>query len=476
MSKPNILFVFADQLRYDSLACNGNQVVQTPTFDRIASEGLCFDQAFSSCPLCSPYRGQLMTGMYSHANGVVCNEYRLFDNQVTIAHLLKEKGYNTAYVGKWHLGYPPYTAESRYGFDDFYAYNSGHRYYHMSYWHNENGPFEMKRYAPQVETQLALDHIREHTQSKPDQPFCVFLSWGPPHWDGKGSYVQYPQEFDIYDPDKVDVKNNVPKQFMAFARQELAGYYGMITSLDDCMRKIMQALEEWGLSDDTIVCFSSDHGDHLSSHGYGKPGDGWMHHTLRASKATPFEESIHIPFLLRYPKEVMGNRRTNVMFSSVDVLPTLLGLCEIDVPSHIQGKDLSKEILDPNAEGPDSVYLQILGPGWPDRTKWVGLWRGVRTNRYTYARWKDLDGLRVLYDREKDPMEMHNVIEREEYATIAVEMERLLQTWICQTGDPFDTGKRLPQTQMLDLGQMFTTPYWFDKAPSEYVKAIRSKA
>jgi len=475
MAKPNILFVFADQLRYSALGCNGNRIVQTPNFDRLAQEGVVFDHAFSGCPICSPYRGQVLTGRYSHINGVICNEYRFFDNQATIAHTLRDEGYRTAYIGKWHLGYPPYTENMRYGFDDLYAYNCNHSYYKVGYYHNEEGPFRMAGFAPDSETQLTLDYIRQHIQRTSKQPFCLFLSWGPPHWNSAGGiddYNQYPQEYSIYNPEEMDLPGNVPPQFQDFARKEIADYYGMVTSIDACMKEILDALDEWGLTENTVVCFSSDHGDHLSSHGYGKPGDMWMHHTLRGSKATPYEESVHIPFILRYPAQAKSDRRTDTMFNSVDVLPTLLSLCDAPIPGDVQGRDLSHAVLDIPGQEPDSVYLQILGPGWPTRTKWLGLWRGIRTRDYTYARWKDRDDMRVLYDLRKDPTEMHNLIGNPEYAQVAQQMEKRLQRWIEETNDPFDTGNRLPITEMLDLGQAFSTRNWHQNAPKGYVSAI----
>jgi arylsulfatase A-like enzyme len=475
--QPNILFVFADQLRYSALACNGNHVVRTPNLDRLVREGVVFDQAFSSCPICSPYRAQVLTGRYSHANGVIDNEYALFEGETTIAHVLRESGYRTAYVGKWHLGYPPYAEPARYGFDDLYAYNCTHRYYDVSYWHNDRGPFRMEGFAPEVETELTLDHIGAHTQDHPQQPFCVFLSWGPPHWSVVNSsrdYGEYPQQYGIYDPEQVDVPGNIPRQFEAFARREIADYCAMVIALDDCLGRILEALDEWGLSETTIVCFSSDHGDHLSAHGYGKPGpaDAWMHHTLQLSKGTPYEESVHVPFLLRYPACVQGNRRTDTLFNSVDVMPTLLGLCGVALPDRVQGVDISHAALGLPGEEPDSVYLQMLGPGWPDRVKSVGLWRAVRTNRYTYARWADCGGKRLLLDRETDPLEMHNRIDDPAYAEIVEGMEGRLQEWIAKTGDPFDTGKRLPQTEMLDLGQRFVKADWYALAPQAYAAAL----
>jgi len=471
---PNILFIFADQLKYSALACNGDQTVRTPNIDRFAGQAVSFNNAFSSCPVCAAYRGQVLTGRYSHANGVIDNEYILFDGQTTIADRLSASGYRTAYVGKWHLGYGPYTEDKRHGFDDLYANNCEHNYFDVKYWHNEDGPIKIEGYAPQGETRIAVDYIKQHCRDNADQPFALFLAWGPPHWNfhPQFAYDQYPEEYDIYNPADIQLPGNVPKQFADFARREYAGYYAMITALDDCMGTILRALDELGLSNDTIVCFSSDHGDHLSAHGYGKPDDFWMHHSLRGSKLTPYEESIHIPFILRYPGIAPAGHRTDTFFSSVDVYPTLMALCGLQAAADVQGKDLHHAVLGTGGEEPDSVYLQNLGPGWSTRVALTGLWRGVRTRQYVYARWKDLGGRRFLFDRETDPLEMVNVVEDPKYADVARSLEDRLQKWIEETADPFDTGNRLPETGMLDLGQRFSLSSAYDSAPKAYAEAI----
>jgi arylsulfatase A-like enzyme len=471
--RPNILFIFADQLRYGTLGCEGNRIIKTPNFDRLASEGVIFDQAFSSCPICSPYRAQIFTGRYPHINGVVDNEYRMRPGQTTIAHHLKKAGYNTAFIGKWHLGHGPFTEEKRHGFDHLFAYNNG-TYRGAKYWHNESGPIKAEGFVPPTEAKLTLDFIKKSIEEKPDQPFCAFLSWTPPHWGNPNprNYGGYPEEFDIYNEDDMEIPKNVPQELRDYARKEMTDYYALTTGIDTSMKTILDALDKWGIADNTIVCFSSDHGDHLSAHGYVKPYRRWIHPTLRASKFTPHEESIHIPFIIRYPKKVKGGRRTDTLFSSVDVMPTLLGLCNLPIPGDVQGKDLSHAVLGKKGEEPDSVFLQILGPGWPPRTQHVGLWRGVRTRRYIYARWIDRDGMRVLYDRQKDPLELRNRVNSPAYVKIVGELEARLQQWLRETGDPFDTGKRLPETGMLDLGQVFTSEKMHKQAPAKYAESI----
>ena len=126
MIEPNIIFVFSDQQRYSALGSSGNSLIRTPNIDRLAAEGILFRQAFSSCPICSPYRGQALTGRYSHKNGVIDNEYSLFEDQTTLAQALGNAGHRTAYIGKWHLGYGPYGEEKRYGFDYMAAHDCIH--------------------------------------------------------------------------------------------------------------------------------------------------------------------------------------------------------------------------------------------------------------------------------------------------------------------------------------------------------------
>ena len=463
--RPNILFVFSDQQRYDTLPACGNPHVVAPNLGRLAEEGTVFDHAYANCPICGPYRGQLVTGRYSHANGVVDNEYALASDQPSLATALRGVGYRTGYVGKWHLGYGPYAHDAaRHGFDHLWGYNCDHRHYQLKFHRDGDGPFEIDKWGPEGETDLAIEMMGQFAAA--GEPFCQVLSWGPPHWP----YELYPGQYRIYDPARVPVRGNVPRPLEDWARREIADYYGNITALDTQFGRLLAALDRLGLAQDTLVIFTSDHGDHLRSHGYGQPGEmAWLHPSKAASKATPHEESVHVPMLARWPGVLPAGGRDATFVGSVDLMPTFCGLAGADVPAGVQGRDLSaafrgKSVADP----PDSVYLQILGPGWPHRGQWVGFWRGVRDARFTYARWRDRDQI-WLFDREADPLEMNNLAGDPAHAELRGRMEQRLQRWIADTADPFDTGPRDPQTGMLALGQRFSHDRWLTGAGGGWI-------
>ncbi len=466
--RPNILYIFPDQLRYSALGSNGNKIISTPNIDKIAEQGVVFDQAFSSCPVCAPHRAQLITGRYSHKNGVVDNEYKPRTDQVFFHQALKRAGYRTAHIGKWHLGYGPYTKDKRYGLDYMFAHDCDHRYYNVQYYENEKGPINTHTWSPEIETTKAIEFIEDHCKRYKGTPFSLHIGFGPPHngYGGKGHlpYDLYPGEFNIYDPAEIELRPNVPVPLADFARNEIADYYANITGIDTQVGRLMAKLDELGIAENTILVFSADHGDHLRSYGYGTPDDRWLHYTKRANKATPHEEAIHIPFIMRFPALGKGGKRTQTLLSSVDIMPTLLSLCGLEIPEGVQGKDLSYVVRGEKGEMPDSVYLQILGPGWPHRGRWVGFWRGVRTERWLYARWHEPSKYEHgiwLFDRENDPYEMNNLAGKKEYKGIQDKLEKRLKQWIKQTDDPFDSGERDPKTGMLLLGQEFSLEKYY---------------
>ncbi len=458
---PNLLFVFSDQQRYSALGANGNRVIQTPTLDGLAGGGMTCDNMFSNHPLCSPYRAMLLSGRYAWQNLVIDNEYRLRRDIPTLPGTLRDHSYHTGQVGTWHLGNGPYRDEDRYGLDYLASLSMGKNYTDGSYSENELEPRVIEGWTPKVETDLAINFMERHANTQSGNPFALFVSWRPPHWP----YEDYPEKYAIYDPADVDLPGNVPKQMGDFARREIADYYGCCTGLDTQMARLLEVLDRLGLSEETIVCYTSDHGDHLSSHGYGKPRDSWMHPSMRASKATPYEESIHVPFIVRWPGATPAGTRSDAFFGAIDLMPTLLGACGVPLPEGIQGRDVSSvwrgesapadTVLTPGAS--ESVYLQNMAHGWPNRDAWVGRWRGVRTERWTYARWYGNEYGPWLFDRVNDPLEMINLAESAESRPVVEEMEERLHCWMVATHDPFEYGRRGPRG-FLDLGQQYADP------------------
>ena len=466
--RPNILFVFSDQQRYSALGANGNGIIQTPVLDAMAAEGMVCDNMFSNHPLCSPYRAILLTGRYGWQNLVIDNEYSPRRDIPTLPGTLREHGYGTAHVGTWHLGKGPYGDDNRYGLDYLAALAGGRgrgAYYDRTYYENDEGPNFYRGWTPTNETDLAIQFIEKHLNARTDDPFAVFVSWRPPHWP----YKQYPDEYNIYNPADMDVPGNVPDEMKAWAHEELADYYGCCTGLDAEMGRLLEALDRLGIKDNTIVCYTSDHGDHLSSHGYGKPSSRWLDESMRASKATPYEESCHVPFVVRWPDAIEAGTRTDAFFGAIDIVPTLLGACGVPLPEGLQGRDISSVWQGGEAPtdteltpgGSESVYLQNMAHGWPNRDGWVGRWRGVRTERYTYARWFANERGPYLFDRQEDPLEMVNLANSAEARPALQEMEERLHRWMEGTKDPFEYGRRGPRG-FLELGQEFADP---DKYP-----------
>jgi arylsulfatase A-like enzyme len=394
----------------------GNSEIHTPNMDRLASQGMLFTDAISGYPLCSPYRAMLLTGRYGTSTGEVANAIELPDKEITIAEALKEEGYKTGYVGKWHLEktHAPFVPKNRrQGFDHYWASrNVGGDYFDTFYCLDTPEQIPIKTYEMDVHTDLAIDFVKKQAKD----PFCLYLSWRAPH-----PPIGAPKKYeDMYDAAKLTQRPNVPKDMDL--RADLVKYYGMISNLDDNIGKLMKALDELGIAEDTIICFSSDHGDMFGSQG------------LRG-KNVPYEESINVPFILRYPRRVKAGQKTALLFNSVDVMPTLLGMCDASIPKAVQGLDLSDIVLGKGGKKPESVLLQrIVG-----KDRKVGEYRGVRTARYTYA--KTLDGPWLLFDNKEDPHQMNNLIGKPEAKKVQEEMEAELQSWLKRIGDDFAPSK-----------------------------------
>lgn len=414
--RPNILFILPDQLRAQSLGCMGNSDVITPHIDRLATEGMLFRQTFANTPVCCPARANLLTGKYAHRNGMVANDLRLRESEITIAELLRDAGYRTGFIGKWHLdggprepGYVP-PGERRQGFDFWAAHECSHRHFDNHYFRDDPTPIRLGKYEAEGWTDLAIQFL----QAQGSRPFFLMLQMGPPHDPYKA-----PDRYEaLYDPLRLIMRPNWIDGTRMGSRQDIASYYAQITAVDDQVGRLLAALRELNLDRQTIVVLSSDHGDMLGSQG-------------RRLKRKPWEESIRVPGIIRYPERVRPGQQTDALLTHVDFAPTLLSMCGVKPPRSMQGADLSRLLLGQSQPLPDAAFFQIFGPFEGDET--AHSWRGIRTDRYMYAREKTRPW--VLYDLQKDPYQQTNLVGDPEYSRLQAEMDRRLARWRRRTGD-----------------------------------------
>lgn len=425
--KPNIIFVFADQLRGCSVGYAGEEPVLTPHIDRFAQDSAVFTNAVSMLPVCGPYRGSLLTGRTPLSTGLVLNDIALKTSEISIADAFNAGGYKTAYIGKWHLDGPDRNAPvppgpRRQGFDYWVGANFEHNYDRSRYTNNDGTVKTWEGWDAEAQTRLALDYVRSNADG---EPFALFLSWGPPHHP----YRVVPQRYlDMYDPAAIPGRPNCPN----VPREDLWGYYAQITFLDDQFSRIVELLEETGLRDDTVLVFTSDHGDMHGSHGHYK-------------KQWPWNESIKVPFVLRYPRAAPAGAKIRYPISVIDIMPTLLGLAGLPVPDTVEGVDLAPFIRGERTDPPESVLIMnpcpfsIGDPRGPDQfPDYQGQrleYRGVITDRYSYVR--TIDNPWLLYDNDQDPYQMSNLIDSPKHAVTRAHLDALMTGHMERIADKF---------------------------------------
>jgi arylsulfatase A-like enzyme len=390
---PNILFIMPDQWRGMDLGCMGNSQVRTPNIDRLASQGINFTNAVANCPLCTPARAILQTGRYPHENGMQVNDVPLPLNERGLGTILHERNYLTGFVGKWHLhggvrmpGFVP-PGPRRHGFDFWAANICNHDYFNQQYFRNNPTPIHMQTYEVPAWTDLAIEFL-EKAQSG-TQPFCLYVDYGPPH----DPYQVPPGYEGLYHPAGIQLRPNWQPGAPVFGlAPDIVGYYSAIACLDTQIGRLLARLNDLGLAQNTIVVFTSDHGDMLGSHG-------------TYSKRKPWEESVRVPAIMRMPEVIPAGVTSDAPFSHVDMVPTLLGLSGMRPEPQMQGFDYSSYLRGQSSTTPTfahlMMYSQTEGGEFPP-------WRGIRSRKLKYARFQNKPWM--LYDLEHDPYEMNNLL------------------------------------------------------------------
>lgn len=421
-------------MRGMDVGCAGNLAVRTPSLDQLAREGTRFTHALATTPVCGPNRAVLLTGLYPTANKVPGNDLPLPTTLPSLGTIARSSGFQTAYIGKWHLDGLPRSrftplGARRHGFDYWAAYNCAHDYFHPRYYRDSPEPILAEGYEPEVQTDLAIDYLKH---CRRDAPFCLLLSWGPPH----DPYDQVPQRYrDMYDPAAIILRPNVvadsgnPLAAGKDCRRTICDYYAAITALDDQMGRLLAALDETGRADDTLVVFTSDHGDMLWSH-------GWM------KKQSPYSEAVSVPLIMRWPGVVPGGAASDCLFGTVDMLPTLAALLGWKCPP-MQGTDLSPAVLGrAGFSGPGSLLLAHYLAADEAETQQMPEWRAVLTQSHTYVErpgrvpW-------LLFDNTADPYQQRNLVRAGDAEQGRLRAE--LSGWLESTADSF-----LPGPELLD--------------------------
>lgn len=428
--RPNLLFIFADQMRKSSMSFLKEDPVNTPNLDFLAKKGVHFSRAVANHPLCSPYRAMLLTGKYPLKNGVIanCHSRRTTHNnflkkdEVCFSDVLVRNGYNAGYVGKWHLDGPKPTKKGerviwdawcpkdrRHGFSFWYAYGTHGRHMNPYYWKTdakENEKTHVNQWSPEHEAEVIMDYLdNKNSVRETGKPFAMFWSINPPHTP----FNEVPEKYKEYYKGKThkDVLNRPNVSFEDNKDMKVGDhgverkihmapdYFAMVNGVDEQIGRVIKKLKDMGEYENTVIVFSADHGEMLGSHGL-------MHKNIW------FRESYEIPLIVHWPK-VIKPKTDDMLISVPDYMPTILSLMGMkkDIPSDLEGKDYSRALKGKRVDKPDCQLYFGSEPSAP----WTGK-RGIRTDRYTFAVVKDkktAEKTYYLYDDKEDYYQMKNI-------------------------------------------------------------------
>jgi arylsulfatase A-like enzyme len=416
-ARQNIVFILADDLRWDALSSTGHPFVKTPNIDRLAKEGVRFSNAFVTTPLCLPSRASFLTGQYARRHGVTGNgDHQARSHElVTFPRLLQRAAYRTAFIGKWHIG-----AEDspRPGFDRWVSFPGQGKYVHPSL--NVDGK---KTTVEGYLTDILTDHAVAFVRQPHKTPFLLYLAYTAVH----APFIPAARHKDLFadtpivrapsakglvegkpvlrregirlspnDPDVSSTDDLIRNQLRCLA------------ALDEGIGQLLKALEDSNQLDNTIVIFTSDNGYFWGEHGLG-------------GKHGPYEEAIRVPLLMRWPPLIPAGTTQDAFALNVDIAPTLLELAEVPLPKTVHGRSLVPLLKGSGTPWRSSFLTEyFFNPGQTPR---FPTWRAVRQGRWMYIEYPTLDGMDELYDVRADPHEMTNLIQRSDVQPVLRELQ-----------------------------------------------------
>ena len=447
-SRPNIVFILVDDLRWDELGCAGHPFIKTPNIDRIAREGAMFRNAFITTPLCSPSRASFLTGQYAHTHGITDNVDRSVASHrlLTFPLLLHQSGYATAFVGKWHMGNDD---KPRPGFDRWVSFKGQGTYINPDI--NEDGrEIKSAGYTTDVLNGYAVDFIRR----KHDRPFLVYLAHKAIHPEVKqnddGSvdlsaaerFIPAKRHEHAFEGQTIPRRPNYgrpPEGKPALQRQvgnlpalgpatvtsdeAILGRQRTLLAIDEGVGEILKALQETGQLDNTIIVFTSDNGYFYGEHG------------LSIERRLAYEESIRLPLLVRYPRIVKRSTVRNEFALNIDLAPTLLDLAGVSAPPTMQGRSLVPLLRGSRVAWRNSFLVELYSDKVFPRIAQMG-YKAVRNERWKYIHYLELDNMDELYDLKTDPFELKNRINDPVAKKALDEIKRELERLLSETQAP----------------------------------------
>lgn len=443
-ARPNMIVVVVDDLRWDDVGAYGHPWVRTPNIDRLATEGVRFENAFATTPLCSPSRGSILTGQYPMNHGIIDNTDRSARSHEldTFPRLLHEAGYESAFIGKWHMGNDE---TPRPGFDYWVSLRGQGEAIDPDF-HEDGATHQVEGYVTDLLHERALEFITRER----DRPFVLFLAHKALHPNfiqhddgsvtaiGDGGFIPAERHRDLYQHDPIPRRPSYgvpPRGKPALERQvgelpalgpetvtddrTIRDRLRMLMAADEGLGQMLQALEERGMLDDTVVVLTSDHGYFYGEHG------------LSEERRLAYEETLRIPLIVRYPALAAAGSTIEPMVLTIDVAPTLLELGRAEPDAPLDGSSLVP-LMSGTADGwrtsffaeyySDTVFERIVNMGY----------RAIRTERYKYIRYLELEGMAELYDLQTDPYEMENLVDSAEHQDLLAEMRAELERLVAE--------------------------------------------
>ncbi len=441
LQKPNILFVFTDQQTISAMSCSGNSYLKTPALDELASTGVRFEQSYCAAPVCSPSRSSIITSRMPHETGFnynvspVGNSYAIkFKN---MGEIFRDAGYQTVWGGKWHLpeSYPlrsKSTYDSIPGFDMLPFYDSTKNYPEWSYGDTTDTYLAdaavsfIENYADKKPFLLTVSFNNPHdiciVPRKPERyPFPDDLKDLPPLPSNfniilnESELIKRRRNLDYYGDEIVYTDGFTKKDWQNY----IYHYYRMAERVDKEIGRVLDALKEKGLDENTLVIFTSDHGDGVGSHKW-------------AAKLNLYEESVKVPFIISWKGRITPTIN-QTLISGLDVLPTMCDYAGIDISDSYRGKSLKSIIENPESELDRFIVTELATD--PKNPTWKG--RMIRMNQYKYNLYSKGERNEQLFDLDKDPGEMKNLASEPTLQKVKESLRKNLVNWMEQTNDDF---------------------------------------